>query len=169
MIVEAPMRAFDDVASINAKGGFAAPEAYSWHHTLIEARGGDYDQRVRARILRGNEQSAADYIDILKRRADFIARINTAIEPYDVLAMPTVPMVSPPIAKSEADDDEFTRVNLTMLRNPMLINLMDGCAISIPMHVANEAPAGLMLAAAGGRDGALFAHAKAVETLFQSL
>jgi aspartyl-tRNA(Asn)/glutamyl-tRNA(Gln) amidotransferase subunit A len=52
-----------------------------------------------------------------------------------------------------------------MLRNPTLINVMDGCSISIPMQRKGEAPAGLMLSAAGGLDETLFAHATAIETL----
>ena len=50
-----------------------------------------------------------------------------------------------------------------MLRNPSLINVLDGCAISLPMHRKGEAPTGLMLARAGGNDAALFAIAAAAE------
>ena len=114
--------------------------------------------------MRGQEQSAADYVELIGRRADFIRRIEAVIAPFDAVVMPTVPMIAPRIADLEADEDLFTRVNMTMLRNPTLINVMDGCSISLPMHVSGEAPAGLMLSAAGGHDAALFATAEAVET-----
>jgi aspartyl-tRNA(Asn)/glutamyl-tRNA(Gln) amidotransferase subunit A len=41
--------------------------------------------------------------------------------------------------------------------------MLDGCAISVPMARPPEAPAGLMLAAPGGCDRALFAAAAGVE------
>ena len=159
-----PLKEFAEVASINAKGGFAPPEALAWHRKLIAERGSEYDGRVLKRIMRGQEQSAADYVELIGRRADFIRRIEAVIAPFDAVVMPTVPMIAPRIADLEADEDLFTRVNMTMLRNPTLINVMDGCSISLPMHVSGEAPAGLMLSAAGGHDAALFATAEAVET-----
>jgi aspartyl-tRNA(Asn)/glutamyl-tRNA(Gln) amidotransferase subunit A len=81
---------------------------------------------------------------------------------YDVLAYPTVPIVPPAISAFEADAD-FTRLNLLILRNPSVINMLDGCAISLPVARPPEAPAGLMLAAPGGCDRALFAIAAGVE------
>ena len=163
IVTEIALREFEMVFRINAKGGFPAPEALSWHRDLLEEHGEDYDPRVRARILRAKEQTAADYIDMLHLRRAYIEETNRAISPYDVLAMPTVPMVAPSIAALTADDELFVKTNLTLLRNPALINMLDGCAISLPAHAEGEAPVGLMLAARGGRDAALFANARAVE------
>ena len=163
IVTEIALTEFEAVLRINAKGGFPAPEALSWHRDLLESHGEEYDQRVRARILRAKEQPAADYIDMLHMRRAYIAQTNRAISPYDVIAMPTVPMIAPSIAVLEADDDLFVKTNLTLLRNPALINMLDGCAISLPAHREGDAPVGLMLAAAGGRDAALFANARAVE------
>ncbi|WP_242224261.1 amidase [Shinella zoogloeoides] len=163
LVTEIPLKEFEMVGRINAKGGFPAPEALSWHRDLLETHGEQYDQRVRARILRAHEQTAADYIDMLHLRRAYIAQTNRAIAPYDVLAMPTVPMVAPAIGMLEADNDLFVKTNLTLLRNPTLINMLDGCAISLPVQDEGEAPVGLMLAASGGRDAALFAAARAVE------
>lgn len=163
IVTEIALKQFEMVSQINGKGGFPAPEALSWHRDLLEKHGDDYDQRVRARILRAREQTAADYIDMLHLRRAYIEETNRAISPYDMLAMPTVPMIAPSIASLEADNDLFVKTNLTLLRNPTLINILDGCAISLPVHVKGEAPVGLMLAAAGGRDAVLFANARAVE------
>lgn len=163
IVTEIALKQFEMVSQINGKGGFPAPEALSWHRDLLEKHGDDYDQRVRARILRAREQTAADYIDMLHLRRAYIEETNRAISPYDMLAMPTVPMIAPSIASLEADNDLFVKTNLTLLRNPTLINMLDGCAISLPVHVKGEAPVGLMLAAAGGRDAVLFANARAIE------
>src|SRR5580658_1859871 len=56
---------FLDIGIMNAKGGFAAAESYAWHRYLIASKGDVYDPRVSLRILRGETQSAADYIDLL--------------------------------------------------------------------------------------------------------
>ncbi|MFT4162335.1 amidase [Shinella sp.] len=163
VVSEIALKEFEMVSRINARGGFPAPEALAWHRDLLEEHGEAYDQRVRARILRAREQTAADYIDMLHLRRAYIEATNRAISAYDVLAMPTVPMVAPAIGTLEADNDLFVKTNLILLRNPALINMLDGCAISLPVHAEGEAPVGLMLAAAGGRDAALLANARAVE------
>lgn len=162
-IAELPFARFAEVARINAKGGFAAAESYAHHRALIAAKGEGYDPRVRLRILRGANQDCADYIELLRARAAFVAALREEVSAFDVLALPTVPTIAPTIAECDADDEAFTRLNLLMLRNPTLINMMDGCAISLPMHRAGEAPTGLMLARAGGEDAALFAIAAAAE------
>jgi aspartyl-tRNA(Asn)/glutamyl-tRNA(Gln) amidotransferase subunit A len=153
---------FDDIPRINAKAGFAAPEALAWHMDLITERGPDYDPRVLVRINRGKEQSAIDYIRLIEDRARLIAAVERRLGAYDVMAMPTVPMVAPPIAALDKDDD-YGRINLMALRNPTVINMIDGCAISLPMHEAGKAPTGLMLAAMRGRDHHLLSIAAAVE------
>jgi len=163
IVSEQPLSGFAEVARINAKGGFAAAEAYAHHRALIEAKGDGYDPRVRVRVLRGRNQDAADYIELVQARAAFVAAMRAEIAAFDLLAMPTVPTIAPTIAELAADDEAYTRVNLAMLRNSTLINMMDGCAISLPMHRAGEAPAGLMLAKVGGEDAALFAIAAAAE------
>ena len=55
-----------------------------------------------------------------------------------------------------ADDRAFTKANLLALRNCTLINMIDGCAISLPAHREGEVPVGLMLAAIGGSDRRIF-------------
>src|SRR5471030_1528829 len=69
----------NELPAINAKGGFAASEAYAWHRNLIARRGKDYDQLVYPRILRGKEMSAADYIDLLAARADLQKRVRRSM------------------------------------------------------------------------------------------
>ena len=164
VITELPVAAFGRIGAIGARTTFPTAEAYAHHRDLIAEKGGAYDPRVRSRIQRGEAATAADYIDLLNARAAFIADVEREIAPFDALVMPTVPVVAPTIAELEGDDEAFTRMNLLMLRNPALINMLDGCSISLPMHRPAEAPTGLMLSAAGGRDASLFAVAAAVET-----
>ncbi len=147
-----------DIPNINAKGGLSPPESYAWHRQLIESSAAAYDPRVLSRIRRGATQSAADYIDLLAARKRFIAAVERRIARYDAVLMPTTPIIAPRIASLESDD-EFFKVNGLALRNPAVINLLDGCAISVPNHVEGEPPTGLMLACRGGFDRELLRHA----------
>jgi aspartyl-tRNA(Asn)/glutamyl-tRNA(Gln) amidotransferase subunit A len=153
---------FLDAGPINSKGGFAAAESYAWHRYLLASKGDVYDPRVSARIQRGESISAADYIDLLNARRSLIARTNARLAPYDALVLPTTANTPPRIADL-ADDKAFTTANLRALRNCTLINLIDGCAISLPAHREDEVPVGLMLASSGGADHRIFELAAAVE------
>ncbi|MGA9088881.1 MAG: amidase [Bradyrhizobium sp.] len=153
---------FLDVGVMNAKGGFAAAESYAWHRYLIASKGDVYDPRVSQRILRGESLSAADYVDLLGARRSLIARAAVRFAPYDAMVMPTS-AITPPRIADLADDKAFTKANLLSLRNCTLINMIDGCAISLPCHRDGEAPVGLMLAASGGSDRRIFELAAAME------
>ncbi len=157
---------FLDVGVMNTKGGFAAAESYAWHRYLIVSRGDVYDPRVSQRILRGEAISAADYIELLEARRSLIARSTVRLAPYDALVMPTS-AITPPRIADLADDKAFTKANLLSLRNCTLINMIDGCAISLPCHREGEAPVGLMLAASGGSDRRIFELAVAMEAVIR--
>jgi aspartyl-tRNA(Asn)/glutamyl-tRNA(Gln) amidotransferase subunit A len=153
---------FLDIAPMSAKGGFAAAESYAWHRYLIVAKGDVYDPRVASRIMRGESQSAADYIDLVNARKSLVARATARLAPYDALVLPTTANTPPRIADMK-DDQAFTKANLLSLRNCTLINMIDGCGISLPIHREGEAPVGLMLAATGGSDRRIFELAAAME------
>jgi aspartyl-tRNA(Asn)/glutamyl-tRNA(Gln) amidotransferase subunit A len=153
---------FLDVGVMNSKGGFAAAESYAWHRYLLVSSGDFYDPRVYSRILRGQAISAADYIDLLGARRSLIARTEKRIAPYDALVMPATAN-TPPVIADLADDKAFTKANLLSLRNCSLINMIDGCAISLPCHREGEVPVGLMLAASGGADRRIFELAAGME------
>ena len=162
LIERIAMPEFLDVAQMNAKGGFSAAESYAWHRYLIASKGDIYDPRVASRIMRGESQSAADYVDLLVARRSLIARIAVRLAPYDAMILPTTANTPPRIADL-ADDKAFTHANLLALRNCSLINVIDGCAISLPAHREGEVPVGLMLAATGGADRRIFELAAGME------
>ena len=157
---------FLDVGVMNAKGGFSASESYAWHRYLLASKGDVYDPRVSSRILRGEGLSAADYIDLLGARRSLIARATVRLAPYDALVMPTT-AITPPRIADLADDKAFTKANLLSLRNCTLINMIDGCAISLPAHREGEVPVGLMLAASGESDRRIFELAAGIEDVIR--
>ena len=153
---------FLDIGVMNTKGGFSAAESYAWHRYLIASKGDIYDPRVAVRIMRGEGMSAADYVDLLGARRSMIARIEKRIAPYDALVLPTTANTPPRIADL-ADDKVFAAANVRALRNCSMINMIDGCAISLPAQREGEMPVGLMLAAAGGSDRRIFELAAGME------
>lgn len=164
-ITHAVVAPFSELAEINAKGGFTAAEAWAWHREYLATRLDEYDPRVGTRILRGKDISAADYIDLLARRKQWIAEVEAQMADHDLITMPTVPVIAPKIADLAQSDETYFRTNGLILRNPTLINFLDGCAISLPCHRAGEAPVGLSLAGTGGQDRRLLSVALAVEQL----
>jgi aspartyl-tRNA(Asn)/glutamyl-tRNA(Gln) amidotransferase subunit A len=83
----------------------------------------------------------------------------------DILAWPTTPIIAPTIQEVAAAD-EFARKNAMLLRNTVIVNFFDLCAISVPMPRDGGLPTGLMLVTRNGNDHRLFRIAAAVERLF---
>ncbi len=153
---------FDEAALANRGGGVSPPEAYALHRAYIE-RAGEFDPRVHERILRGGSVLAADYIALLALRRQLARRYSRENYDLDVLAMPTVPGIAPAIAPLERDADAFRQANGRMLRNTSLINFLDGCALSLPIQAAGQAPVGLMIAGFAGEDERVLSAGQAIE------
>ncbi len=168
MITHAPLPALKRVAEMGGNGGISGAESYAWHRELIAERGEQYDPRVRARIMRGAEQDAAFYIDLLERRAAAITSYNVATADYDAVIMPTTAIIAPRIDDVSKDDDVYVRTNLLILRNPMMFNILDACSISVPMHRPADAPTGFMVVGRGGSDRRTLAISAALEPILQA-
>jgi aspartyl-tRNA(Asn)/glutamyl-tRNA(Gln) amidotransferase subunit A len=162
-VSEIALPEFAALAEINARGGLPGAEAWAYHRAMIARDGARYDPRVRQRIERGVAMSAADYVDVVHARTAWIAAVEARIAPFDALVLPTVPVVAPPLAPLVADDALYGAANVLILRNPTLINVLDGCALSVPCHAPGTAPVGLMIASAGGSDRRILAIGLAVE------
>ena len=119
----------------------------------------------RAALSRGEAIGAADYIDLLAARRRWIAKVEAEVQGFDALLAPTVPLLPPPIAPLLADDAAFFSVNALLLRNPSVVNFMDGCALSLPCHAAGDWPVGLMLFAPAMADDRLLAAAAFAESV----
>lgn len=167
-VVDIALPELAELPAINAAGGFAAAEAYAWHRRLMGEKGHLYDPRVKVRIEKGAAQSAADYIDLCASRRDFNRRVGLACAPFDALLMPTVPRIAPSLAEVEAEDD-YGRLNLLMLRNPSVVNFLDGCAVSVPCHAPDAPPVGLMVSGLHDGDERVLAIAQAIEDLLSPL
>jgi aspartyl-tRNA(Asn)/glutamyl-tRNA(Gln) amidotransferase subunit A len=151
----------DELPAINAKGGFAAAEAYAWHKELIARRGRDYDPLVAPRIRRGAEMTAADYIELLIKRADLQKRVAAVTSNYDAIVMPTCAITAPTLDEVSTPEG-FTKKNMLLLRNTSVGNFLDHCGISLPCHASGELPVGFMLMGEAMADKRVLAMARSV-------
>jgi aspartyl-tRNA(Asn)/glutamyl-tRNA(Gln) amidotransferase subunit A len=167
-IVELPLGMLGELARINIKGGLPVVEAFAWHEKLIDRRGQHYDPRIKARIERGSDMNAAEYIRLIAARADFIRRFDAETEGYDALLAPTVALTAPPIA-AFARDEDYARLNAKLLRNTAIINFLDRCALTLPIQEPDTAPVGLMVAGRHGEDRRLLAIGRGIESTLEPI
>jgi len=162
-IKEVHFNALDEIPETNAEGGFAAAESYKQHRQLIDHHGKHYDPRVLSRILRGKEISEPAYQQLIRARCGIISEAEDTFADCDAWLLPTVPRIAPLIAQLESSATAYFDANAALLRNPSIINFLNGCALSIPCHNRGDAPVGLMIASLGGSDQKLLNIGAAVE------
>jgi Asp-tRNA(Asn)/Glu-tRNA(Gln) amidotransferase A subunit family amidase len=154
-IREIDLREIDELPAMAATGGFSAAESYAWHFNRLQTHAAQYDPRVLTRIQRGASMSAREYFDLHTQRKSWITRVEAALQAYDAVLSPTVPIVAPPMAEvapGPERDAAFFSANAQLLRNTSVVNMLDGCAISIPCHEPEDLPVGLMIWAPALKD-----------------
>lgn len=152
----------NNLPDINRHGGFAAYESYQHHSDDLQKRPEQFDPRVRARIETGEGQTAEDYQTLKTARAKVQQQVAESMRSVDALLLPTVPIIAPTLAELD-DEEHYFKSNALILRNPSLANFIDGCSISVPCHAQGQAPVGLMLIAAAGKDERLLVLAGVLE------
>ena len=158
---------FDEAHNLYEGGGFAGPESYQIHRKTLESHRELYDPNVAARIDLGAAASAADYVQRKVDRDVIIQRSSELLAPYDAMLLPTTACVAPTIAEVDESMEAYARMNLLLLRNTGLINMLDGCALSLPCHAKGEPPVGLMVAGMGGADTRVLAAGLAIEAALE--
>ncbi len=162
-IVDVRFDELGEIPGVNVHGGILGAEAYAVHRRRLEEKGDLFDPRVRARIQRGANLSAADYLDIRRARADLMARADRVTAPFDAVLMPSCARIAPEIEPLVASDDLYAETNPLLLRNTTIGNFLDRCALSLPCHREGEPPVGLMVMDETGADDHLIAVGLAVE------
>lgn len=163
-LVEITLAELAEIPKINAPGGLSPIEAFAEHHVRLARAPEKFDHRVAQRMMLGSTVTAQQYIALLDGRRNWIARVEKALEGFDAVLCPTVPIVAPEIAALEASDEAFFKANGLLLRNTFAFNFLDGCSFSVPCHQGDELPVGLMISSISGDDARLAAVALAVES-----
>jgi aspartyl-tRNA(Asn)/glutamyl-tRNA(Gln) amidotransferase subunit A len=166
-LTEVTLPELGELPEINRNGGLSAAESYAHHKARLAKDGSRYDPRVSVRILRGSKQDAADYIELCNIRTNFRERVAKRIRKFDAVLMPTTPNTAPALSDL-APDEAYLRINALVLRNPSIVNFIDGCAISIPCQEPGAAPVGLSLFGLQNTDRQVLSAAAAVEAIVNS-
>lgn len=159
--------ALNRIPEIEANGGVINAEAYAVHARAgWLAQKALYDPNVWFRLEAGGRMSATDYLNALWGWRDLAREADGLFEPYDAVLWPTCPILAPVMAELH-DPKAFGRANSLLLRNTRIVNLMDRCAISLPMSERGAQATGLMLTGPRMGDQRLLAVAAAVEAALE--
>jgi aspartyl-tRNA(Asn)/glutamyl-tRNA(Gln) amidotransferase subunit A len=156
---------FDEMMQVLGRASILVAEVYSIHKERLERRGDDVDQIVRARVNKGVDITAADYINVMRARAALIRAMDASLADVDALVLPTTPIVAPRVDEV-GTPKEFMARNAMALRNTTIANFFDLTAVSLPLPRDGGLPTGLMLFARNGHDRRLLRIAAAVEKVF---
>jgi aspartyl-tRNA(Asn)/glutamyl-tRNA(Gln) amidotransferase subunit A len=151
-----------DLDEANAAGLLVSRcEAATFHRSI----GGDlsrYWPEVGAQLAAAGEVHALDYIDAQRVRADLGVRLLAQFDDVDVLVMPTVPVVAPPVT-------DFARYLMVLSRNAIPWSFLGYPAVSVPCGADHDGlPIGLQVVGPPGHDGPVLSVAAAFERAHRS-
>ena len=130
--------------------GIVSSEAHKVYRDSLQRLESIGDPQVLRRMRASESLSEQDISDAHTTRETSVTLFGQALRDVDVMLAPTVAIETPTLAEAEQN---FDVVNPSLLRNTTMINLVDGCAMSMPVPVDGEtSPAALMVAAANGND-----------------
>jgi aspartyl-tRNA(Asn)/glutamyl-tRNA(Gln) amidotransferase subunit A len=123
-------------------GLILASEAYAQLNQLVEDKSLPLDEDVRPRVLAGRGVSARDYLKAQEQRRELGAAFEAYFQDVDALLTPTMKSAAIPIEliDQSTQPSHFTR----------FVNLIDGCAVTMPNGFSSEGlPIGLQVVCRG--------------------
>jgi len=140
----------DDLEAANAVGLIVSRcEAAAFHRALGADRS-LYWEEVDDQLDAAADVLAFDYIDAQRQRAELAHALLSLFDDVDVLAMPTAPVVAPPVA-------DFAHHLLLLSRNAIPWSLVGFPAVSVPCGRTASLPVGIQLVARPWREDVLVA------------
>jgi aspartyl-tRNA(Asn)/glutamyl-tRNA(Gln) amidotransferase subunit A len=147
-----------DLDAANAAGLLVSRcEAAAFHRGRQTDRSRCWDE-VADQLDAALGVTAVDYLDAQRIRAELAERLLAVFDDHDVLVLPTVPIVAPPVA-------DFARHLLLLSRNAIPWSFTGFPALSVPCGWSGGLPVGLQVVAPPGREDLLVAAGAAVERL----
>ncbi len=115
-----------------------------------------YWEEVAEQLEEAESILALDYLQAQRLRQDLSEALMGELREHDLLVMPTVPVVAPPV-------EDFAAYLMRLARNAIPFSFVGFPAITVPCGLVSGLPVGLQLVAAPGREDLLLAVAAAVE------
>jgi aspartyl-tRNA(Asn)/glutamyl-tRNA(Gln) amidotransferase subunit A len=145
-----------DLELANAAGFVVSRCEAACAHRGLDLDRSLYWEEVREQLDAADTISAVDYLDAQRIRAELRDRLRRAFDDLDVLVMPTVPVVAPPV-------EAFSEYLMLLARNAIPWSLVGFPALSLPMGRIDGLPVGLQLVAAPLAEARLVEVARALE------
>ncbi|QPP05321.1 amidase [Streptomyces bathyalis] len=139
-------------------------EAFQVHEHHLEKDHDRIDTEVLARLRRGREISSAHYARAEEARRELLQTVARLLRTHSVLALPTTPIVAPPLDARTvrvAETNLEVRTALLSLTSPW--NMTGMPAISVPAGQIDGLPAAVQLVTAPDNLHLMFAVAKTLE------
>ncbi|HEY6509827.1 MAG TPA: amidase [Vicinamibacterales bacterium] len=148
----------------------ALAEAAEYHAATIDVRAQDYTEGVGPRLQAGRYILAEDYLRAQRGRRHLTAEVDAALDGYDALLLPTVPVPAQPIGASTVRVGTWEEsVRSALLRLTQLFNVTGHPAITVPGEPASSGlPVGIQLVGTRGATSRLLDVAAALESTIRS-
>lgn len=157
------VHALEGYPELARDGGLIAADALDMHRAHLDARGGEMDPALVARIRAAQRITLPDYAARVRARALLVDEFRRAADPYDAVLAPTVAMTAPRLVDVDVPVEARPALNARLTHNTTVVNAIDGCSLSLPIHEPGGAPVGLALIGARGSDERVLAAGLAVE------
>ena len=140
-------------------------EAVSIHHDRMTAAPQLFDPEVLQRLRAAAQVPARDYARALRRLGEARATAGRLLDGVDVLLLPTVPVLAPPLGARDTDiGGGWTSPRDALLAHTAPFSVLGLPALSLPVPAPGALPVGVQLVGAPGADESLLACARTVET-----
>lgn len=139
-------------------------EAAAVHARWFPRRSQDYGLEPRTRLQLGRLVSGVDYLLAQRLRQRLSEELRTAFRAVDLMAVPTVPLVAPPIGERRVrwrDGDEPVDGALVRFTSPF--NLTGAPALSVPCGRSRGLPVGVQLIGRWDEEATVLAAGRAIE------
>jgi amidase len=154
---------------LNSRGPYD-PEIMAAHRRFIE-QGKPLPDTLLSLLLVGGLAIATDrgisYAHSQLAAARLRAAYDMALEHFDMLMMPTVPMRAPVLPGIEADRAALLDQSVDMFANCSAFNVTGHPALSMPCGPTGELPVGMMLVARHFHEEVIYAAGEAFEESFR--
>jgi aspartyl-tRNA(Asn)/glutamyl-tRNA(Gln) amidotransferase subunit A len=163
-----------DVADVAIDGASATADVYlhivlpeaAWYHAAtLQSHASAYSPGVRLRLEMGRYLLAEDYVRAQRLRERLADSVDRALDGFDALLLPALPIPAPPLGASSVDvDGRQEPVRATMLRLTQLFNVTGHPALALPAAAGSDGlPRGLQLVGRRGATSRLLSTGLAVE------
>lgn len=155
---------WDPQALLDVFATLQSREAFEVHRHHLDQDRDRIDDEVLARLENGRNISTSSYARAEEGRVELRTTVRELLASYDLLALPTVPVVAPPLgARSVQVEGTELEVRGALLSLTRPWNMTGSPAVSISAGECDGLPVGVQLVTSPGKEHLMFAAAQALE------